>query len=129
LEKYAGTVRLVYRDFPLPIHQNAKNAAMAARCAGEQNRYWDMHDQLFAHQEKLDSDSLSQIAQEIGLAMGPYTECFSSKKYEKEIQKDFEDGTQYGVEGTPTFFVNGIMVTGAASLTEFETVIKQAQQK
>lgn len=119
LEEYKGEVRLVYRDNPLVhLHPDAFQAAEAANCAGEQDKYWQMHDILFANQAKLDSASLKSYAVELNLDEEQFNNCLESGKYADEIRQDMEDASKYQVTGTPTFFVNGHRVIGHEQLRQ-----------
>jgi len=121
-----GKVKLVYRDFPLSFHADAEKAAEAAECAGEQNKYWEMHDKLFENQNALSVDNLKQYAKDMGLDSAKFNLCLDSGKTATEVQKDLTDGQSYGVSGTPTFFINGVEVVGAQPYSAFDQVIKQA---
>lgn len=123
VKKYEGKVKLVFRDFPLDFHQNAKGAAMAAQCANEKGKFWEMHDAMFKDQSKLDNASLVATAKGLGLDEASFQECLSSNRFMKEVEKDMEDGKRAGVTGTPAFFVNGVMIEGAQPLEEFSKVI------
>ncbi len=126
LDKYDGKVRFVYRDFPLTsLHANALSAALAAECAHEQGKFWEYHDLLFANQAQLDEASLIQYAGQVGLDTAVFEECLTSQKYLEEVRKDYTDGASYGVQGTPAFFVNGNLISGAVPLETFEQVIDQ----
>lgn len=108
LEKYEGKVLFVFRDFPLQnIHPDAFQAAKAANCAGDQGKYWEMHDALFAGQENLKMDGLREKAQGLQLDMTQFDACLKDKKYDLEIQHDTDDALKYEVTGTPEYFVNG----------------------
>jgi protein-disulfide isomerase len=123
--KYGGQVSLAYRDFPLrEIHPNAQLAAEAARCAGEQGKFWDYHDFVFAYPNMLNRDGLSQQALNVGLNAKQFNSCLSSGKYRSAIEQDVQDGLKAGVEGTPGFFINGTMVSGVQSADEFDKVIR-----
>jgi protein-disulfide isomerase len=101
-----GKVKYVFRNFPLEaIHPDAFKAAEAAHCAGEQGKYWEMHDRLFANQRALGAAQLVGYAQALGLDPQPFRQCLDSAKYAAEIRKDLEDGQKAGVRGTPTFFL------------------------
>ena len=104
-----GKVKFVYRDYPLPFHQNAEIAAEAANCAGEQGKYWEMHDELFAKGSGdgtgLDAASLKSYAAGLGLNAATFATCLDGSKYASEIQKDTADGSTAGVSGTPTFYI------------------------
>jgi len=121
-----GKVQLFFRDFPLSFHADAEKAAEAAECAGEQNKFWQMHDKLFENQNALGVDNLKQYAKDIGLDSAQFNSCLDSGKTAPEVQKDLADGQSYGVSGTPTFFINGVEVVGAQPYSAFEQVINQA---
>ena len=101
-----GKVRYVLREFPLEsIHPNAYKAAEAANCAGEQGKYWEMHDRLFSNQNTLGAQELPNHAQAIGLDAAKFSACLESGKYTAKVRKDLNDAQKYGATGTPTFFV------------------------
>src|SRR6267378_1767641 len=106
-----GKVKYFYRDLPLPMHARAFPAARAARCAGEQGKYWEMHDSLFAKQMALSAPALLDRAQTLGLDKAKFTECQSSEKYTADIQKNLSDAQNMQIEGTPTFFI-GVVESG-----------------
>src|SRR3989344_1266321 len=120
-----GKIKFVFRDFPLDIHKNSQKAAEAAECAGEQGKFWEYHDRLFENQGLLDINSLKVYALEIGLDINKFNECLDSEKMEDEVKKDLEDGKKYGVRGTPAFFVNGKLISGAQSFSVIEKVINE----
>lgn len=103
-----GKVRYFFRDFPLPIHPNAFQAAQAARCAGEQNKFWEMHDRLFDNQKALSPSDLPQHAQAVGLDVTKFNQCLASGKYTEEIRKSVAQGERIGVNGTPIFIIGTI---------------------
>ena len=123
LKKYGDKVRLVYRDYPLSFHPNAENAAMASECAHEQGKYWEMHNAMFSNQAKLAVNDLVDTAGSIGMDKDKFKSCLDSGKYRAEVQHDFQDGQKYGVTGTPTFFINGIMLVGAQPPEKFTEII------
>ena len=111
LKSYGNRVRFVIRDFPLTTaHPNAFRAAQAASAANAQGKFWEYIDILFRNQSTLDADSLKKYATQIGLERKRFDLEFESGKYDAEIRRDIEDGELYGVEGTPTFFINGVML-------------------
>ncbi|OFW18079.1 MAG: hypothetical protein A3H27_14235 [Acidobacteria bacterium RIFCSPLOWO2_02_FULL_59_13] len=125
LSKYDGKVKLAYRDFPLrQIHAQAQPAAEASRCAGEQGKFWQYHDLLFEHFGKLDNATLSEHAQALELDSGQFEGCLSSGTYRDAIEQDVQEGVQAGVTGTPGFFINGILISGAQPAAAFEKVIE-----
>ena len=129
LADYKGKVRLAWHDLPLPFHQNAMPAAMAARAAAEQGKFWDMHDKLFANQTNLDRPSLDKYAQEVGLNMSKYKAAMDSDKFKKEITADSEAGAKIGARGTPAFFINGKFLSGAQPYEAFKAKIDDELKK
>jgi protein-disulfide isomerase len=125
-EKYikTGKVKFVYRDFPLGFHQNAQKAAEAAECAGEQGKYYEMHDLLFEKGVQGGVASFKQYAKQIGLDTGKFDTCLDSGAMAGEIRKDMSDGQKAGVQGTPGFLVNGQLISGAQPFAVFEQVIE-----
>jgi protein-disulfide isomerase len=99
-----GKLKYFYRDLPLPMHARAMPAARAARCAGEQGKYWEMHDSLLAKQNALSGPALLDRAQTLGLDTARFTECQASAKYTADIQKNITEAQKMGIDGTPTFF-------------------------
>lgn len=124
-----GKVKYVFRDFPLSFHQNARKAAEATECSGEQEKFWEMHDKLFQNQGNLDVSSLKKYAADIGLDTGKFNSCLDSGKYAQEVQKDLRDGSSYGVSGTPAFFINGIKIVGAQPFSVFKQIIDSELSK
>jgi protein-disulfide isomerase len=100
-----GKVRYVLQDFPLSFHGYAAKAAEAAHCAGDQGKYWAMHDQLFANQGNLDKAALREYAQAIGLDAGAFNACLDSGKYTGRVDASKAQGLSYGVRGTPSFVI------------------------
>ncbi len=129
LEEYKGKVRVVWRDFPLDFHQNALPAAIVARVAGEEGKFWQMHKKLFENQQALDRPSLEKYAAELGVNVGKVKAALDKKKYEKEVMADMAMGQKIGVRGTPASFVNGIFVSGARPFEQFKAVIDKELAK
>ncbi len=131
IEEYVdtGKVRIVFRDFPLEFHSYAQKASEAAECAGEQEKYWEMHDTLFENQKNLDVDSLKKYAEDIGLNTGEFDNCLDSDEMADEVKKDMEDGKDYGVSGTPGNFINGRFVSGAQPFSVFQQIIEEELAK
>ena len=132
LKDYQGKVRLVYRHFPLPFHSNAMKAAEAAECAGEQGKFWEMHDKIFEAQKekKMGIEKWKNIAQELGLNIEQFNLCLDSGKYQKKILTQMNEAEQAGVKGTPTVFVNGEIIRGAVSYGTLSSVIdKKLKEK
>lgn len=121
-----GKVKLVYRDFPLGFHAQAQKSAEAAECAGEQNKYWEMHDLLFENGVAGGVDSFKQFAADIGLNTAEFNECLDSGAMAAETAKDMRDGQAVGITGTPGFIINGQLVSGAQPFSAFKQVIDAA---
>lgn len=126
-----GKARLVYRDFPLGFHQNAQLAAEATECADEQGAYWTMHDHLFKNQAEWANDPATKAkerfisyAEALKLNVKRFSDCLNSGLYAQEVKKDYQDGLAYGVNGTPTFFINGYKLVGAQPFEVFQQVIE-----
>jgi protein-disulfide isomerase len=110
---YPDTIRLVYRHFPITnIHPHAALAAEAAEAAGAQGRFWDMHDLLFANQDRLEFEDLRAYAREIGLQRTRFDQEMIAHVYQNEVRQDFRRGIQDGVNGTPSIFINGLRYDG-----------------
>jgi protein-disulfide isomerase len=124
LAKYGSKVRLAYMDFPLrDIHPRAQSAAEAARCAGEQSKFWAYHDLLYADQTKLDGPALIASARALKLNETAFQSCLESGKFKSKIDADLAEGQKAGVSGTPGFFINGVFLSGSQPQAEFEKVI------
>ncbi|NOX71204.1 MAG: DsbA family protein [Candidatus Micrarchaeota archaeon] len=121
-----GKVKLVYRDFPLSFHQYAQKAAEAAECAGEQGKFWEMHDKLFSEGVDGGVDTYKRYAQQIGLDAGEFNNCLDAGKMASEIAKDIKDGQANGIRGTPGFIINGKLVSGAQPYANFKAIIDAA---
>ena len=108
-----GRLKFVYRDFPLPFHQNAMKASMAAGCAGEQGKYWEMHEALFVNQQTI--GDVDRLVKKTGLNATTFNKCMDGKKYEDAVIKDINDGRELGVNGTPTFILGKLDASGKVS--------------
>jgi protein-disulfide isomerase len=127
LSNYGDQVRFVYRDFPLTsLHANALKAAEASECADDQGKYWEYHDLLFQNQTALDDESLKGYAASLELDTTAFDDCLASGKYTQEVAKDLQDGTEAGVQGTPSFFINGTPIRGAQPYQAFQAAIEAA---
>jgi protein-disulfide isomerase len=123
LAKYGDKVSFSYRDFPLTaIHEQAMIAAEASRCAEEQGKFWEYHDQLFTA-SKLDKDALIEYARNLKLDDKQFDSCLTGQKYKADIEKDEEEGRKAGINGTPGFFINGIELSGAKPGDAFAKII------
>jgi predicted DsbA family dithiol-disulfide isomerase len=125
LSKYPEDVRVVYRHLPLvSIHPRALPAAEASACAGDQEKFWEFHDKLFENQKALQDDDLLGYATELGLDTDAFQTCVSSGTHRATVASDSEAAEGAGVTGTPAFFVNGVLLTGAQPAEEFYKVIE-----
>jgi len=126
LAKHQDTVALAFRDLPLTgIHPFAQGAAEAARCAGEQGKFWEYHDLLFGDQGNLDRNGLIAKAAKLQLDAKQFDACISSEKFKAQVQQDNQEGTRAGVNGTPGFFINGVFLNGAQPEAAFEKAIQE----
>lgn len=126
LSKHPDQVALAFRDLPIKqIHPQAEMAAEGARCAGEQGKFWEYHDLLYSHQNKLDRNGLLEQARSLKLDEKQFDSCLSSEKYKAQIQQDSQDGMRAGVSGTPGFFINGVFISGALPESSFEQIIRE----
>jgi protein-disulfide isomerase len=123
LQRYAGKVRLVHLDFPLEGHAEALPAARAARCAGEQGKFWEYHRSLMSRPGALDPSDLTGRANTLKLDEGRFLTCLASDRHDAAIQAELRHGSELGVSGTPAYFVNGRMLSGARPLESFAEVI------
>jgi len=123
LADYKDEVYYVVRNFPLNFHAQAQKAAEASLCANEQKKYWDYSDKLWANQKALDVPSLKKYAVDLSLDAKKFDECLDSGKFAAEVNQDQQDGMKAGVSGTPAFFINGQMITGAQPPEAFKKVI------
>lgn len=124
--EFPETVRFVFKDFPLRSHPNALPAALAARCAGAQDRYWEYHDLLFVAQPAFARDELIGYARRLGLDVPAFTGCLDTERFRDAVLADQREGREAGVRATPTFFINLRKVEGALPIEEFRTAIRQA---
>ena len=133
-----GTLKYVFRDFPLPFHKEAQKAAEAAQCAGDQGRYWEMHDLIFQNQKAMKVEDLKGHAESLGLNIGDFNRCLDGGKYTEEIKKDRADGQKAGVQGTPGFIlgrstedgkIKGRFIRGAQPYQSFKKEIESLLEK
>ena len=130
-------IQLGFKDFPLSFHQNADGAANAARCAGEQKKYWEMHDLLFGQGVEGGISTFKGYAKQIGLDTEKFNTCLDSKKYESKIQEDQTQGSNIGIQGTPGFVlgtkkgskVEGRLISGACPASTFQQAIAAEKAK
>jgi protein-disulfide isomerase len=122
-KRYGDKVRFVFRDYPIEqLHPGATKAAEAARCATEQGKFWPYHDVLFQKGPKTPPE-LKASAGEAGLDVAKFETCFTSGKHAAAVQRDVQEGSRLGVNGTPAFFVNGRLLSGAQPVEAFAQII------
>jgi protein-disulfide isomerase len=123
-KKYGDKVRVVFRQYPLPFHQNAQKAAEASLGALDQGKFWEMHDAMFKDQAGLAVDGLKSKAAGIaGINAASFNCCLDSGKETPAVQSDMKEGTKAGVNGTPAMFVNGRFISGVVSPDDLSKVI------
>ncbi|OGY42544.1 MAG: hypothetical protein A2Y82_04250 [Candidatus Buchananbacteria bacterium RBG_13_36_9] len=128
-QDYAQTVKIIYRDFPNILnHPDALNAALAVNCANDQNKFAVYHDLLFENQSDLSLENLKSLAQIAGLETIKFNQCLDEQKYLGKVQIDLQDGAKLGVQGTPTFYLNGIRVDGVIPYDQLKLVIESIKQ-
>lgn len=122
---YPDQVRIVYRHYPLPNHDKAPKAGEAAQCAADQGKFWEMHDLLFASQDKLEVADLKKKAEQLKLDAAKFNKCLDGGQHAKRVAQDRDIGDQLGISGTPTFLVNGLKLVGAVPIEQFKKVIDE----
>ena len=120
---YPDQISWVFKHFPLEIHPQAPLAHEAALAAGEQGRFWEMHDAVFANQQALERDALVTQARALGLDVDRFVRDLDSGRFTALVEQDMAEGARLGVSGTPTFFINGRRLVGAHPLAAFRQVI------
>ena len=125
-KEYAGRVRLILKDLPLPSHEFARAAHEAARCAGSLGRYWAYHDALFANQPKFERDDLVRYATDVGLSREKFTACLDGHRFAAAVEADVQQARALGIRNTPTFVINGRLVVGALPVEDFRKLIDEA---
>ncbi|MCC6221686.1 MAG: thioredoxin domain-containing protein [Deltaproteobacteria bacterium] len=132
LKEYPNDVKVVFKHLPLPFHAQAKPASRAALAAGEQGKFWEMHDALFKNQQNLTDEGFLEMAKGIsGLNVDKFKADLTANasKYDKVIEDDVALATKHGVRGTPGFFVNGVQVRGARPLPYFKDIVERWKTK
>jgi protein-disulfide isomerase len=135
-----GKVKLVFRHYPLPMHQNAQKAAEAAECANRQGKFFEYHDLLFENSQSdgsgLAMEDLKKYADQLGLNKGTlgfgkdkFNQCLDRGEAAETVKKDVSDAQSAGISGTPSFFVNGKKIVGAQPFANFEQAIEEALKK
>ena len=125
-----GQVRMRFMDFPLSIHRNTWDASLAASCANEQGKFWEMHDLIFQNQDKWNGEAtkrprrpLGDLAKGLGLDMTKYNSCMDAEKYRPQVQANLQEGERRQVQQTPTFVIGTQMVPGALPFDSFKKMV------
>jgi len=122
-ERYGDSIRMIFKNLPLAMHQQAAFAAEAALCAGDQGGFWPMHDWLFANHSAINRDAVMTQAKELGLDVDALNACVDEGRHAAEVQADSKEANSFGITGTPGFSVNGRILTGAQPLESFVKII------
>lgn len=130
-KNYSDQVKVVFRHYPLSFHANAQKAAEAAECAGEQGKFWEMHDLIFKanNDQQMSIGKWRELAGVIGIDVNQFNVCIDSGKYEAKVKNDFNEAQGLNITGTPTTFINGIPVKGAQPYEALKTIIDKELQK
>ena len=129
LDMYRDVLRLAYRHFPLTtVHPHAQRAAEAAEAAGAQGQFWEMHSMLYENQDALDEESLLEYAGDLGLSVEQFASELAEHRHAPKIQEDVASGIRSGVNGTPTFFINGLRHDGSFDLGTLAEAIADAAE-
>jgi protein-disulfide isomerase len=129
LKEYPGKVRIAWRNLPLPFHQKAKPAAIAAMAANQQGKFWQMHEILFKNQKDIGPEDLQKYAKEIGLDMTKFKAAIEDKKLAEAVDAESAMGGKIGARGTPAFFINGTFLSGARPFDQFKARIDEELKK
>jgi protein-disulfide isomerase len=122
------TIKLVYKDFPLAIHKNATRAAEIARCAQDQDKFWQMHDLLFQSQDSIDKLDLDALSKSVGIDAAKLKTCLDAKTVDKRIQQNISEGQRLEVAETPTLFINEKRLTGLNDESTIQSYIDENLQ-
>ena len=127
--EHGSDIRLVFKDYPLPNHAQAFKAAEAGNCANQQGMFWELHDTMFSRQSELGVDDLKRHAGELGMDQAAFDACLDSGRFAEQVNADLTAGQQYGVSSTPTVFINGRAVMGAAPFEMFDEIIREELER
>ena len=122
--QYKGKIALAYKDAPLPMHSHAQKAGEAARCAGAQGKYWEYHDVLFST-KALDVPQLKEHAGTLKLDTQAFDKCLTSGEQESAVKAQLAEAQTFQLQGTPSFFINGVFFSGSLPLEQFRTIIDE----
>jgi protein-disulfide isomerase len=123
--EYGDKISFYFKDLPLPMHSHARKAAEAARCAGDQKKYWEYHEKLFTSGNQLEVPQLKKLAAEMGMDSARFDKCLDSSEQAAAVQKDFTEATGIGISATPAFFMNGHFFTGAVDVKELRQMVER----
>ena len=125
-EQYGPILRIVFKHFPVnALHPEATNTSMAAQCTQSFGKFWQYHDILFESEDKSEG-TLSHYAKTVGIPLTQFQSCISTNQTQSHITEDLRDGIAFGIQGTPTYIVNGKKIEGAITLKQWDTVIIQS---
>lgn len=128
-QQLGDRLRFIYRNFPLvELHPHALQAALAAEAAAAQGKFWQMHDYIFHHQHTLEDADLARFAEAVGLEMQQFARAMTEERYLARIEEDMESGERSGVQGTPTFFINGVLYPGSWEQDTLLAALQAASQ-
>jgi protein-disulfide isomerase len=122
--QHKNDVRVIWKDFPLDGHPDARPAAEAARCAADQGKFWEYHDRLFANQQALGRAKLKEYGKQVKLDANAFASCLDKNVHRPDVEHALSDAAGYGVEATPTVFINGRLVVGAVPLETYERIVR-----
>ncbi len=129
-QQLGDQLRFVFRNFPLTeIHPHALQAAFAAEAAATQGKFWQMHDYIFHHQHTLEDADLARFAETLGLDLQQYARDMAAQRHLPRIEEEVEGGERSGVQGTPTFFINGVMYRGSWEQDALLAALEAASQE
>lgn len=130
LKNYKDQVRFIYKDFPISsLHADAPMVSEAARCANEQNKFWEYHEIVFDNQDKTSIEDLKQYAADLNLNTTQFNGCLDTNKYKEQVNKEIQDGVTAGIYGTPTIFINDQIFVGPKTYSELSKAIDQELAK
>ncbi len=125
VESSGGKARLVWKDYPVPGHDEALPAAIAAQCAHQQGKFWQYHDVLFREQARLGNDAYVELAGEVGLRLPQFIRCLDGKETQAIVERNRREGDAIGIDGTPYFVINGQAWSGLLTASDLEAIIRQ----
>lgn len=124
-KRHGNEVRVIFKDYPLGFHEEALPSALAARCAGEQGKFWEMHDRLFEHQKDLGEDKLTEHAAAVGLDAERFKACMADPATVERVKRDTARGDALKIRGTPSWYINGLAYVGARSPEELLAIFER----